>query len=84
MTLVFEGMPSAGGPRSRRSRGRAWPLPDLPSFSPVASLVTSFSGSGSAEAAAPASSAGAAPSSFFSSCYHVSHVFALLQHVKIE
>jgi len=64
MTLVLDGIPSAGGPRSRRSRGRAWALPALPSFSPVASLVTSFRASGSATAA---SSAGAAPSSFFSS-----------------
>lgn len=40
MTLVLDGMPSAGGPRSRRSRGRAWGLPAF-SFSAVASLVTS-------------------------------------------
>lgn len=74
MTLVLDGIPSAGGPRSRRSRGRACALPALPSLSPVASLVTSLSASGWASAAPASSAAGAAPSSFFSSCNHVSGV----------
>jgi hypothetical protein len=73
MTLVLDGMPSAGGPRSRRSRaGRAWDLPCLASFSLSleASLVMSFRASvGAGASAAPAAlSAEAAPSpSFFSS-----------------
>lgn len=72
MTLVLEGIPSAGGPRSRRSRGRPWPLPALPSLSPAFSLVTSFRASNSAVVSAP--SAGATPSSsFFSSYTFVSH-----------
>lgn len=62
MTLVFEGIPSAGGPRSRRSRGGRFWLFLSPLASSEAVLVMSLRGS-----ASPAASPEASSLPFFSS-----------------
>jgi len=80
MTLVLEGMPSAGGPRSRRSRGRGCDFAGFVLSLPVeASLVTSFRGSDWGWAAAfPA--AAAPESSFLAGFYAIS--LASSPHIK--
>lgn len=62
MTLVLEGTPSAGGPRSRRSFwGRFWFFWPLPSWSGFSLFVISARGCSSA-GASPSAASPAAPS----------------------